>query len=92
MLALFPLIYTTSTVQLAILMRLQVKNIAAIGVDLKNISENGVALSHTAQTFLEHSPVVNESLVGPISRSLMFGAMFLVTILYPVYCKRRTID
>ena len=91
LLSLFVLIYIFFSIQIVILMRLQVQEIVAIGMDLKNIADNDFALSNAAKTFLEKSPVVNETLAGPVSRALMFGTMFLLTIIYPFYCRRTSV-
>ena len=87
-LTLFILIYIFFTVQITILIRLQVQEIAAIGMDLNNMADNGIVLSNAARVFLEQSPVVNQTLAGQITRLLMFGSMFLLTIFYPLYCRR----
>ena len=87
-LTLFILIYIFFTVQITILIRLQVQEIAAIGMDLNNMADNGIVLSNAARVFLEQSPVVNQTLAGQITRLLMFGTMFLLTIFYPLYCRR----
>jgi hypothetical protein len=70
------------------LLRLQVLEIKGIAKDPNNLAENGVVLSNTTRTFLEHGPAVTENITGPIIRGLMFGIMFLVTLFYPIYCKR----
>ena len=87
-LTLFVLIYIFFTVQITILIRLQVQEIVAIGMDLSNMADNGIVLSNAARVFLEQSPVVNQTLAGQITRLLMFGSMFLLTIFYPLYCRR----
>jgi hypothetical protein len=87
-LALFLFVYILFTLQALELMRMQVFQIRSIAMDLNDLADNEVVLSHTARTFLERSPVVNENITGPIIRGLMFGIMFLVTLFYPIYCKR----
>lgn len=87
-LTLFILIYIFFTVQITILIRLQLQEIAAIGMDLNNMADSGIVLSNTARVFLEQSPVINQTLAGQIARLLMFGSMFLLTIFYPLYCRR----
>jgi len=80
--------YILFSFTVAELMQLQVLEIKAIAMDLNSLAENGVVLSHTSRAFLEHGPVVNENMTGLAVRLLMFGTMFLVTIFYPIYCKR----
>ena len=87
-LTLFILIYILFTVQITILMRLQIQEIVAIGMDLNNMADSGIVLSNTARVLLEQSPVMNQTLAGQITRLLMFGSMFLLTIFYPLYCRR----
>jgi hypothetical protein len=89
-LALFLCVYILFTLQALELMRMQVFEIRGIAMDLNDLADNEVVLSHTARTFLERSPVVNENITGPIIRGLMFGIMFLVTLFYPIYCKRNS--
>jgi hypothetical protein len=89
-LALFLFVYILFTLQALELMRMQVFQIRSIAMDLNDLADNEVVLSHTARTFLERSPVVNENITGPIIRGLMFGIMFLVTLFYPIYCKRNS--
>jgi hypothetical protein len=57
-------------------------------MDLNILADNGVVLSNVARAFLDNGPAVNENITGQIIRLLMVGTMFLVTISYPVYCKR----
>ena len=87
-LTLFILIYILFTVQITILMRLQIQEIVAIGMDLNNMADSGIVLSNTARVLLEQSPVMNQTLAGQIARLFMFGTMFLLTIFYPLYCRR----
>ena len=87
-LTLFILIYILFTVQITILMRLQIQEIVAIGMDLNNMADSGIVLSNTARVLLEQSPVMNQTLAGQIARLFMFGSMFLLTIFYPLYCRR----
>ena len=87
-LTLFILIYILFTVQITILIRLQIQEIAAIGMDLNNMADSGIVLSNTARVILEQSPVINQTLAGRIARLLMGGSMFLLTIFYPLYCRR----
>jgi hypothetical protein len=89
-LALFLFVYILFTLQALELMRMQVFQIRSIAMDLNDLADNEVVLSHTARTFLERSPVVTENITGPIFRGLMFGIMFLVTLFYPIYCKRNS--
>jgi hypothetical protein len=91
-LTLFILIYILFSVQTAVVMRLQTHEMQAIAMDLINIADSGIVLSNTARTFLEGSPVVNKTLAGQISRLLVFFTMFLVTIIYPFYCRRTSVS
>jgi len=86
-LGLFVLIYIFFSIQIVVLMHLQVQSIVAIGMDLNNMDASGIVLSTAAINVLENSPVLNETLARPVGRALMFGTMFLLTIIYPFYCR-----
>lgn len=88
-LAIFIIIYTVFTVQIVTLMQLELQAIKGIFMDLEIMAGKGVALSNTARQILEHSPVANDTLINQLSRLVMTGGMFLITISYPIYCKRR---
>jgi hypothetical protein len=88
-LAIFIIIYTVFTVQIVTLMQLELQAIKGIFMDLEIMAGKGVALSNTARQILEHSPVANDTLINQLFRLVMTGGMFLITISYPIYCKRR---
>jgi hypothetical protein len=88
-LAIFIIIYTVFTVQIVTLMQLELQAIKGIFMDLEIMAGKGVALSNTARQLLEHSPVANDTLINQLIRLVMTGGMFLITISYPIYCKRR---
>ncbi len=88
-LAIFIIIYTVFTVQIVTLMQLELQAIKGIFMDLEIMAGKGVALSNTARQILEHSPVANDTLINQLIRLVMTGGMFLITISYPIYCKRR---
>ena len=90
--ALFLLIYVLFTLQIGLLLRLQMYALQGLAMDLRLLADSGVSLSNTATNWLKYAPVANDSLLGQLSRQVMASAMFVATIFYPIYCKRKASD
>ena len=86
--ALFLLIYVLFTIQIALLLRVQMHALHGLALDLRQLAENGNALSNAAVNWLNYAPVSSDSLWAKIGRQALGAAMFVATISYPIYCKR----
>lgn len=86
--ALFLLIYVLFTIQIVLLLRVQMHSLQGLALDLRQLADSGNTLSNAAITWLKYAPVANDSLLAKLGRQVMAIAMFLATIFYPIYCKR----
>ena len=90
--ALFLLIYILFTVQIGLLLRVQMQALQGLAMDLRQLTDSGISLSNTATNWLKYAPVANDSALGQLGRQAMALAMFVATVSYPIYCKRNASD
>ncbi|NCF17231.1 MAG: hypothetical protein GWP63_03255 [Haliea sp.] len=83
----FVVLYTIFSSYIGQLVKLNLETIKGIGADLNLLAESGVALSNTSLSFLEHFPLLNETVVGQLVRSILGYGLLIITIGYTLYCK-----
>ena len=88
----FLVAYFLFTTQIARLMSMQVQVIKGLYMDLLELKSSAVELSHSASAVIEYSPIGSDSTLQQAIRLAMLSIMFLVTVAYPIYCKRKVED
>jgi hypothetical protein len=90
--AFFLVIYISFSIQIYSIIAAHMQILQGIAMDLQQLADGGISLSNSSRSWLENSPTVNDSPWLKLNGLLMNLAMFVATISYPIYCKRKVSD